>query len=505
MNIMKKTKLTYTAIIDQFRNKHILVIGDFILDIYLKGTSTRLSPEAPVPVVDIAERSSFPGGAANTVCNLKALGAQVTYCSVIGDDREGDEAIQLLESMNVRTDSIIRDAGRSTISKTRIVSGAHVITRLDKGTEEEPDEKTTAQLAEIIASKYDRYDAVIISDYDKGVVSPGLLNTIRKLQRKHHRFLVVDSKRLPFFQGLRPSLVKPNYDEAIKLAGLTYQCTGRAEQAKQLIPLLFEKTKAGMLALTLDTEGSLVAQNEQEIHRCFAPAVAFPHVSGAGDTYLSTFTLSHISSGDSGISGEIATAAAAIAVKKESTSSCSNTELKAWFDLNNKYISSTEELKELCNRYHAEGKRVIFTNGCFDILHSGHVTYLHRVKKLGDVLIAGINTDESIKRLKGKNRPINPLSDRLQVLAGLSSVDHVVSFGDRTDDTPIPLIKIVRPHIFAKGGDYTKEKLPEASVVEALGGEIVFLPHIPDHSTTAIINRINLTKKENTSTTVITV
>jgi len=178
-------------------------------------------------------------------------------------------------------------------------------------------------------------------------------------------------------------------------------------------------------------------------------------------------------------------------VKKESTSSFSSNELRAYFDLNNKYISSAEQLKELCDNYHQQGKRIIFTNGCFDILHSGHVTYLHRVRKLGDILIAGINTDESIKRLKGESRPINPLSDRLQVLAGLSSIDHIVPFGNAADDTPIPVIKLVRPHIFAKGGDYTKDKLPEAAIVEELGGEIIFLPHIPDHSTTEIINRIS--------------
>jgi D-beta-D-heptose 7-phosphate kinase/D-beta-D-heptose 1-phosphate adenosyltransferase len=215
-------------------------------------------------------------------------------------------------------------------------------------------------------------------------------------------------------------------------------------------------------------------------------------VSGAGDTYLSAFVLTYISSGDVVVSTEVATAAATLAVKKESTAICSNAELKSFFNLQTKYIPDVQDLKELCDVYRSEGKRIVFTNGCFDILHSGHVTYLHCAKELGDVLIVGLNSDESIRRLKGESRPINPLPDRLQVLSALSSVDHIIAFGDETDDTPIPLIRTVKPDVFCKGGDYTKDQLPEAATVEESGGKIIFLTHIPDHSTTGIINRIHL-------------
>jgi D-beta-D-heptose 7-phosphate kinase/D-beta-D-heptose 1-phosphate adenosyltransferase len=221
-----------------------------------------------------------------------------------------------------------------------------------------------------------------------------------------------------------------------------------------------------------------------------APHVTTPHVAGAGDSYLSGFILAYLNSRKSNISAQVATATASIAIRKEGTSTCSQAELKSYFNIHSKFISDFGDLGEISNAYRNSGKRIVFTNGCFDILHSGHVTYLHRAKDLGDVLIVGLNTDESIKRIKGENRPINSLIDRLQVLAGLSSVDHIVPFGSRNDDTPVPLIRIVRPHVFAKGGDYTKEKLPEAETVEAYGGEIVFLDHIPDHSTTRIINRI---------------
>lgn len=488
---MKQNNLIYTDIISQFAGKKILVLGDFILDIYLKGTSTRLSPEAPVPVVDVAERASFLGGAANTVCNLRKLGAWVTFCTVIGCDKNKEEAIWLLERIDVDTRTIIKHPERITITKTRIVADKHVVTRFDEGTEECLDELTTQQLVSILETNYTRHDAIVISDYDKGIVNSSLLKAIDRLQKHSPKFLVVDSKRLHFFSSLHPSFIKPNYVEMMQLLQMPQRFHKRAEQVKPMTGGLFEKMNAAIMAITIDTEGSVIAEKGRVVHRCFAPPVESPHVSGAGDTYLSAFLLSYICGGDAKMSGEIATAAAAIAVKKELTSHCSVEELMKYFDLDKKMITSLNQLKAICDEFHEQGKRVIFTNGCFDILHSGHVSYLHNVRKLGDLLIVGLNTDESIKRLKGKTRPINPLADRLQVLAALSDVDYIVPFGDVKDDTPVQLIKIVRPDIFAKGGDYTKEKLPEAAIVEQLGGEIVFVPHLPDHSTTEIINRIN--------------
>lgn len=489
---MKQFNLQYPDIIRLFTGKKILVIGDLILDVYLKGSSRRLSPEAPVPVVDIEERTACLGGAANTVCNLKALGAIVDYCSVAGTDKDGAEAIQLLKRSRISCSGIIRDPHRKTITKTRVVSGAHVITRLDEGTTTDTDNECTNKLIQFLEENYHRYDAVVISDYDKGTITAGLLQKIGYLQRRHAKFLVVDSRRLAAFASLRPSLIKPNYEETIKILGWPTQFTARAEQLKMAGELLFKKLKSKIIALTLDSEGSLIFENGELMHRCFAPAVSAAHVSGAGDTYLAAFVLGYISSCDTVTAAEIATAAAAIAVKKESTSVCTAEELVSGFSLGNKYISSMQQLKHLCDEYHAQGRRIIFTNGCFDILHSGHVTYLHSVKRLGDVLIVGVNKDESIRRLKGTDRPINTLGDRVQVLAGLGSVDHIVPFGSKKDDTPIPVIKAVRPHIFAKGGDYTRDKLPEAGIIEELGGEIVFVPHVPDHSTTAIIKRIHL-------------
>ena len=490
---MTESTLTFQDIINSFNNKNILVIGDFILDVYLKGISTRLSPEAPVPVVDVSERMVLLGGSANSVCNLRALGANVNYCTVVGTDHEGDEALQLLENIGVKRTSIFRSLSRKTIMKTRVMSGTHVVTRFDQGSEEQLDENSEDMIIHFITEVYERCDAVLISDYDKGVITEKVLSALLRLQARWPKFLAVDSKRLPFFQKLHPYLAKPNYDEVVKLLGIPHQHSCRAEQVQGKGSELYEKVNAEIIAVTLDSEGSMIFEMGQPVYRCPATSVATPHVSGAGDTYLSAYLLSYIISIDPCKSAEIANAAASIAVKKEHTSSCSNSELRNHFNMQHKNIGTLEDLQSLCENYRAQGKKIVFTNGCFDILHSGHVTYLHCAKELGDVLIVGVNTDESIKRIKGESRPINPLSDRLQVLSGLTSVDHVVAFGDEKDDTPISVIKVVKPNVFAKGGDYTKEKLPEAATVEEFGGEIVFLPHIPDHSTTSIIRRISST------------
>jgi D-beta-D-heptose 7-phosphate kinase/D-beta-D-heptose 1-phosphate adenosyltransferase len=485
----------YVSLINQFGAKQILVIGDLILDIYLKGMSTRLCPEAPVPVVDVVERTVLLGGAANTVCNLKAVGASVAFATVIGCDTEGDEAIRLLKDLGVAQDSIVRNADRKTITKSRVVAATQVITRIDQGSEEAVDEETSHVLIKAIEEAYKSCDAVIVSDYAKGVITPALIDALITLRKRRPVFIAVDSKRLEFFSPLHPAFAKPNYDEVIKLLGLRAQARERTAQLSSYASVLSGQVNAPLIAVTLDGEGSLIIEDGKLVGVYAAPQVTKPHVSGAGDTYLSAFVLAYISSGNSGVSAEMATAAAAIAVRKEDTSTCSNAELKSYFNIHSKYIPDLGDLKDICDAYRKAGKRIVFTNGCFDILHSGHVTYLHCAKELGDVLIVGLNTDESIQRLKGKSRPINNLADRLQVLAGLSSVDHIVAFGDAFDDTPVPLIQVVQPHVFAKGGDYTKEKLPEADTVEAYGGEIVFLAHIPDHSTTRIINRISQVSK----------
>jgi D-beta-D-heptose 7-phosphate kinase/D-beta-D-heptose 1-phosphate adenosyltransferase len=483
--------MNYLNVIDQFPTKKILVIGDCILDVYVKGESTRLCPEAPVPIVDVTENLNLLGGAANTAYNLKTLSAKVTFCSVLGHDPAAEQVLDLLKSAGINTSHLLKRPQRKTIVKTRVVSGDRILTRFDAGTVSTIDDETERIIMRMLQRDFATYDAVVISDYNKGMITQKLLDYLRELQHANPTFLVVDSKRLEFFSALKPNLVKPNYEEVIKILGLPRTQEHRAKQIVALRDNLFESTGARLAAVTLDAEGSIILEDGGPVYRCFAPKVSYPNVSGAGDTYISAFTLGYICSKVISTAGEIATAASTVAVGKNETSACFAEELKCYFSRQQKCIESIFDLEAICVSYHAAGKRIVFTNGCFDILHSGHVSYLNQARDLGDVLIVGVNNDKSIKRLKGARRPINPLADRIDVLCALTAVTHVIPFGDEYDDTPVSLIEAIRPTTFVKGGDYTRGQLPEAATVDKIGGEIIFIPLVRDHSTSQIIDRIH--------------
>jgi len=332
------------------------------------------------------------------------------------------------------------------------------------------------------------YDAIVIADYNKGIITPAVIKALENLR---HSFIAVDSKRLYDFRHVGAMLVKPNYTEITKILGLPVLSRNRREQLEEQGEAIFAATGADITAVTLDEEGALIFAEDQLVCHVSAKQIPQPNVNGAGDTYISAFTLACLAGANVVTAAEIAGTAAGIAICKTETAHCTHSELVAGFSINEKFINDNEQLKSLCDMYHAQGKKVIFTNGCFDILHSGHVSYLTQAGQLGDVLIVGINNDDSIRRLKGSTRPINQLKDRMQVLAGLAAVTHVVPFGSETNDTPEELISIVRPNVFTKGGDYSIESLPEAATVEKLGGEVILLPLIPGRSTSLIIRQIN--------------
>lgn len=482
----------YTHITNQFSHFNILCIGDLMVDVYLRGASTRLSPEAPVPVVNVTSTTVSLGGGANTAANLSHLGARVTYCSVTGADTDGGRAITLLQHAGVQC-RVIQHNSRNTIVKTRVMAGSQMLTRYDAGSEHAILPEVENEFIQLLQELYPQYDAIVIADYGKGLLTPAVLNALVQLQQEHPLCVAVDSKRLEYFMPLRPTLVKPNYREAVMMLQLEEQATNRHQQLEDKGSSLYARTGAAITALTLDEAGALVFEGEKPVYRAFARPIPMPNVSGAGDTYISAFTLAWLAGAGIPACAEIAGAAAAVAIGKQETAHCLQHELEAFFSVNEKYVTDLQQLRHICNIYKGQGKKVVFTNGCFDILHSGHVSYLNRARELGDVLLVGINTDDSIRRLKGSTRPVNQLYDRMQVLAGLEAVRHIVPFGSLEDDTPAALIEVIQPHIFVKGGDYTKETLPEAALVEQFGGEVVLLPLVPDRSTTHIIRRINTT------------
>ncbi|GAA4312199.1 D-glycero-beta-D-manno-heptose 1-phosphate adenylyltransferase [Compostibacter hankyongensis] len=480
----------FQAIINRFSQPTVLVIGDLILDVYLKGAAHRLSPEAPVPVVNVSEKQTRIGGAANVAANVRSLGAQVIFCSVCGRDQDGEAAIASLERMGVFTRYILQDPGRRTIVKTRVMTQSRVLARFDEGTERPVGKTAEEKLITYIRKVYSLCDAVIISDYDKGVLTPAVIAALESLQEERPVCLSVDSKRLSALSRLRPSFIKPNYEEAVKLLSLSRRQRGRATQLQGCGRAIFGKTGAAVSAVTLDEEGAVIFDRERPVYVTRAHPVANPSVIGAGDTFLGAFTLALVSGATLPAAAELASAAAAVVAGREGTVCCTHKALSSFFAQRKRYLSSPEELERVCQVYRAQGRRIVFTNGCFDILHSGHVSFLKRAGKLGDVLIVGINNDDSITRLKGRERPVNPLKDRVEVLSALDTVHHVIAFGKTGDDTPVELIRVVKPDVFVKGGDYTKDRLPEAAVVEKFGGEVVLLEQVPDHSTSRVIRRI---------------
>ncbi len=477
------------SLMDLFAKQKILVIGEAMLDRYLRGSTNRLSQEAPVQVVQVDEKEDIPGGAANTAANIRSLGAEPIFLSVIGDDEEGKMLRKALQGYDISDEHVICHPNRQTLAKQRVLANGQMMIRFDQGTTTPLDNATEKKLIQRVRKLVRQVDGIIISDYNYGILTPTILQALAALQRHTPRILLVDAKKYQPYQTLRVTAVKPNYAEAIHILNLERkdESEERLQQILQHGHRVLETANSQIAAITLDQDGALVFEREQPVYRVYARPADHNRVAGAGDTFMSALALALAAGAETSTAAELASAAAAIVVEKPGTSMCYIEELKGYFSGDEKYITDNFHMSARIAAYRRQGKRIVFTNGCFDILHSGHIQYLNQAKENGDVLVVGINTDQGVKRLKGPNRPINPLEDRVQVLSGLSCVDHIIPF---EEDIPYNLIRLIKPDVFVKGGDYTRRMLPEAELVEELGGAVHILPYIENHSTTNIIERI---------------
>ena len=486
-------QITLSRLIDAFTGLNVVVIGDAMLDSYLEGSSDRLCQEAPVPIVTLSNRKNIPGGAANTAVNLRSLGGQVTFLSVVGDDLEGKLLREALEERGVSTENILTQPQRQTLAKHRVIASGQMLVRFDQGSTHSIDSEAERGLIDSLTQFYSQCDAVVISDYGYGILTPQVIQAIANLQSSTPRLLVADSKNLAAYRHIGLTAVKPNYHEAMRLLNLPERRDAISEgnTRADCISLhgeeLLDITGAQIAAVTLDTEGAVIFERDSLPYRTYAQPTAHSRATGAGDTFISALTLALAAGATTSAAAELASAATAVIVTKEGTAACSVEELQAHISSGDKYVTDVSVLSNRLEFYRQQGRRIVFTNGCFDILHCGHIAYLNRAKALGDILVIGVNSDESIRRLKGLTRPINTLSDRVQVLAALSCVDCIIAFDE---DTPCNLIRTVRPNVFVKGGDYTRERLPEAPIVEELGGTVEILPYLENRSTTRIIERI---------------
>jgi rfaE bifunctional protein nucleotidyltransferase chain/domain/rfaE bifunctional protein kinase chain/domain len=468
------------------REPRVLVVGDAILDTWLSGGARRVSREAPVPVVEVTDRHPVPGGAANAAAGLAALGARVRMLAVVGDDADGAELRDELERGGVDVSGVTTRDG-ATVSKQRVRCDGTVLARWDRVPAAMAREQAEA-LAERLATTLedDPPDAVIVGDYGAG----GVPDEVIEVLREREPLLLVDAHDLRRWAGSRPDVVVPNAAEAADLLGVTLP-TGpdRVERVRAERARLLERSRAGIVVVTLDRDGALLLSRDDE-HRAAAHPVAENRTCGAGDVFAAALTAALSCDIEPRAALRFAQDAAGSAIhanEENGTVRLHPGALRALVAPAKPAPLTAAELADVVAEHHRAGRRVVFTNGCFDVLHRGHVAYLEQARRLGDVLVVALNSDASVARLKGPDRPVNPVTDRASVVAALRCVDHVVVFDE---DTPISLIEQLRPEVYAKGGDYTPQMLPETPVVQRLGGEVRVLDYLSDHSTSAIVRRI---------------
>jgi D-beta-D-heptose 7-phosphate kinase / D-beta-D-heptose 1-phosphate adenosyltransferase len=473
--------------IESFAGLRVLVLGEAILDEYLYGEARRLAPDAPVPVLDVHRRVDAAGGAANAALNVRTLGGVTTYLSILGADHEGTTLKGLLAEQGIDTTDLLQCSGRRTLVKRRLVAGDQLIARFDEGTTRQIDAGLEALLLDRLRRLFPVHDVVLVSDYDYGLLTPRLVAALADLQACCPKVLVLDSKRLGVFSRVGATAVKPNFRQAQELLGSADGHGDRVEQIVAGAPRILSATGAQIAAVTLDCDGAVILERDQPPHHLRAPRAGRAMTSGAGDTFVAALALSLAALLPATSAGEVAVAAAALVVAREGTATCTAVELRAALAAPDKYVPDRGVLCTRLDQLRRQGARIVLTNGCFDVLHRGHAAYLQAARGLGDVLVVGVNDDQSVRRLKGSARPVNPLEDRVALLAALGCVDFVTCF---SEDTPEALVRALRPHVFAKGGDYTVEDLPEAPAVQAGGGEVQILPFFEDRSTTLLIERI---------------
>lgn len=464
-------------------NPKILVLGDLIIDDYLWGSSDRISPEAPVQIVNIKKKSTVLGGAGNVVKNLNAFGAEVDILSVIGDCKVSIELKNLLSQINVKTSNLVTEKNRITSKKSRVISSNQQVIRYDF----ESINEISTQSQKLILQKFNQmvknYDLVLLSDYGKGLFTKELTQSLIKIANKYKKKVLVDPKGLDYSKYNGAYLLTPNMKEASESTHIDIK---DKESLFQAITHLKKKCNLTISLITMSDQGVAIFDKKLRIHPTSALEVF--DVTGAGDTVLAS--LGYALSCDSNIDDAVkfANLASGIVVGKIGSASATINEILEYeSSLNqsssNQHIKTFKEIAAIVNELKNKNKKIIFTNGCFDILHIGHVQYLEKAKSFGDILILGLNSDLSVKNIKGENRPINSQRNRAYILAALEVVDYVVIFDE---NTPLKLIDLIKPDILVKGSDYKGKEVIGSEIAK----ELRLVEFIQNSSTSEIIKKI---------------
>jgi D-beta-D-heptose 7-phosphate kinase / D-beta-D-heptose 1-phosphate adenosyltransferase len=461
----------------------ILVIGDLMIDHYLWGECSRISPEAPVQVVNVDSESTVLGGAGNVINNLKAFGADVEVMSVIGECKVSSELIQLLSEINVDSKYLITQKNRISSKKTRIIAAQQQVVRYDRENTDDINIKSQKNILNLFKANVNNYDVILLSDYGKGLLTFELTQSIINISNKNNKKLLVDPKGLDYSKYKGAYLLTPNKKEASEATGTIIDDN---ESLLVAIKSLKKQCNLNVSVITLSDQGVAIFDNELRIH----PTVAIEvfDVTGAGDTILASlgFALSCDKSIDEAI--KFANITAGVVVGKLGSATATINEIIEYESSLNKstsndHIKSWSEISSIADGLKNKDKKIVFTNGCFDILHIGHIKYLEAAKKSGDILILGLNSDNSVRKLKGDNRPINDQNDRAYILASLEVVDYLVIFDE---ETPLELIKLIKPDVLVKGGDYKGQEVAGQEIVQ----ELKLVEYIEGKSTSGTIRKI---------------
>ena len=472
------------------KKPNILVIGDLMIDHYLWGSCDRISPEAPVQVVNVKKESSVLGGAGNVINNLVALGSVVDVISVVGNDSVANELKSLLEKIDVPTSNLVVENNRKTSKKSRLIASQQQVLRYDMESIDDINENSHKQIIQTLETNIDKYSSIILSDYGKGVLTTNLTKEIIKIANKNNIKVLVDPKGKDYSKYKGSYTLTPNKKEAMEATNIDIK-----DESSLIEALKSLKTQCDLEVslITLSEQGIAIFDDELTIKPTVAREVY--DVTGAGDTVIASIAFALGNNLDIKDAIYFANLAAGVVVGKIGSATTTLDEIYEYeYSLHKSnstsHIKTFDEIKTLSSKLHSQGKKIVFTNGCFDILHVGHVKYLEVAKSYGDVLILGLNADSSVKKLKGPTRPINTQEDRAYILASLESVDYVVIF---EEETPYELIKLIKPHVLVKGGDYEGKEV----VGQDIADELKLVQFVDGKSTTNTIKRIQENEKCN--------
>ena len=468
-----------------FQNKapKLLVIGDLMIDQYLWGSCERISPEAPVQILNVTKESEVLGGAGNVVNNLKKLGAQVDVLGVIGDCKVSTELKHLLSEIGVDTQYLIKQKNRIVSKKSRIIASQQQVVRYDRESNDDIDIQSQKTLISVFKKIIKNYEVILLSDYGKGVLTDKVTSTLIELANLNGIKVLVDPKGSDYSKYRGAFLLTPNKKEASEATNTNIKDNESLLKAITKLKLDF---KLNISLITMSEQGIAIYDNKLRINPTITKEVF--DVTGAGDTVLSSLGFALACNANIDEAVEFSNLAAGVVVSKIGSATATFNEIiEHESSLNkstsDKHIKNFSEIEQLSDELKAKNRKIVFTNGCFDILHLGHIKYLETAKSLGDILILGLNSDRSVCALKGEGRPINSQIDRAYILAALEAVDYVVIFDE---DTPYNLIKLIKPNILVKGSDYKGKKV----VGEDIAEELILVEFIEGKSSSKTIEKI---------------